>query len=78
MKIRRLDGKLVNATYVRHISTITGGSGRPNIDADLFRLDGGELIVCESRADDARSRPSESEGWDNTLTEIREREAANV
>lgn len=61
MKIRRLNGRLVEATYVRHLRTLTGnpGSGAHSYDVDYFRLSTGDLIQCMSKECDSRDVPRE-------------------
>jgi hypothetical protein len=62
MTIERNDGERVEATYVRHLRTLThagGCDGSANIDLDLFRLADGREIVCESPANDGRAVPVE-------------------
>lgn len=56
--IERLNGERVKASYVRHLRTLTGGSGRSNEDVDLYRLADGTEIECICK-DDARATPRE-------------------
>ncbi len=57
MTIRQVSGELVQATYVRHLRTLTNGSGRDNTDVDLYRLQGGRLVVATRPANDGRAVP---------------------
>lgn len=69
MKIYLSDGTLANAEYLRHLRTLTHGSGCTsghNLDLDLFRLADGTEVVCSSRSNDARSIPTQVEK-DDTL-----------
>lgn len=60
MRVQTVGGELVEAMYVRHLRTLTQGSGcdgRSNVDVDLVRLAGGRLVVCTSPANDSRATP---------------------
>jgi hypothetical protein len=59
VKIRRQDGKLVEAEYVRHVRTLTGPPGAGNDDVDVYRLADGTEVECMSRADNGRDVPRE-------------------
>ncbi len=54
-KIRATSGQLIDARYVRHLRTLTGGA-QGNTDVDLYRTANGRLVVCLS-PDDARATP---------------------
>jgi hypothetical protein len=65
MKIRFPSGKLTEATYVRHLRTLTGsdpgrGQYSCNTDVDLYRTQEGRLVVATSpdleRPGDPRGR----------------------
>lgn len=57
LKISRLDGTRVPATYVRHRRTLTYG-GRSS-DVDVYRLADGTEVECISPSDDGRAIPVE-------------------
>ena len=55
--IERLDGRIVRATYVKHVRTLVSG-GRSS-DVDLYRLDDGSVAECISPSNDGRAIPVE-------------------
>jgi hypothetical protein len=56
-KIETEDGRVVKATYVRHLRTLTGRGD--NTDVDLWRTVHGRLVVCTSPSNDCRVLPVE-------------------
>ena len=58
-KIERLDGRRVNARYVRHLTTLTPPIG--DDDVDLWELSDGTQVQCASPRNDGRAVPVEIE-----------------
>ena len=50
---------MVEATYLRHLRTLTQGAGRDNLDVDLYRTRDGRELVATSPANDGRAVPDE-------------------
>lgn len=52
-------GRRIEATYIRHLRTLTGGNslGGRSQDADLYRTADGRLVVALSDECDARDTP---------------------
>lgn len=59
MKIERLDGSLAEASYVKHLRTLS--HRLRSMDVDLFRLEDGTEISCMSPECDSRVTPREVE-----------------
>jgi hypothetical protein len=57
MTIELLDGSRVQATYIRHLRTLTHGAGVDNEDIDLYRLADGTTVEAHSPANDGRAIP---------------------
>jgi hypothetical protein len=57
MTIMMPSGERISATRVRHLRTLTNGSGRDNTDVELYRTRNGQLVVCTSPANDCRVAP---------------------
>lgn len=55
--IERLDGQPSQATYIRHLRTLTGPAG--NHEVDMYRLSDGTEIECISPSGDGRAIPLE-------------------
>jgi len=67
MTIRDEDGRKITATRIRHIRTVTHGSGGDNTDIELYETFDGREVVCESPANNCRVLPEvvpgDAEDW---------------
>jgi hypothetical protein len=61
MKIELQNGERVEASYIRHLRTITpnNDAGGRSMDVDLYRLEDGREIAAESPEIDGRAVPVE-------------------
>lgn len=60
MKIKLCNGNHVEATYVKHLRTLTN-NGHGNTDVDLYRLMDGAEVIAESPVCDGRATPVQIE-----------------